>query len=89
MFGRVRVTDPAARQLIGSIALPCREVSFLTHVYELRKFDRRAFAAETEVGEALDGKVISYADQIEELMKIHLCHIQEARLAVENRTWKS
>jgi hypothetical protein len=87
MFGRIRVTVPAARRLIGSIAVPCREASFLTHIYELRKFDHRAFAAETEVGEAPEGKIISYADQIDELMKIHLCHIQEARSAGENHLW--
>ncbi|MGH7598903.1 MAG: hypothetical protein ACREOI_21315 [bacterium] len=87
MFGRIRVTDPAARRLIGSIAVPCREASFLTHFYELRKFDHRAFAAETEVGEAPDEKVISYADQIDELMKIHLCHLQGARPAGENHLW--
>jgi hypothetical protein len=87
MFGRIRVTVPAARRLIGSIAVPCREASFLTYVYELRKFDHRAFAAETEVGEAPDEKVISYADQIDELMKIHLCHIQEARPAGKNHPW--
>jgi hypothetical protein len=87
MFGRIRVTVPAARRLIGSIAMPCRGASFLTHFYELRKFDHRAFAAETEVGEAPDEKVISYADQIDELMKIHLRHIQQARLAGENHLW--
>lgn len=67
--------------------MPCREVSFLTHIYELRKFDHLAFAAETEIGEAPDKKVISYADQIDELMKIHLCHVQETRAAGENHAW--
>jgi hypothetical protein len=89
MFGRIKVIAPVARRLIGLIALPCRETSFLTYVYELTKFDRRVFAAETEVGEAPDERVISYADQIEELMQIHLCHIQEVQIAGEDRPWNS
>lgn len=81
MFGRKKFSPASVQRLIGLISLPCRNNLFVTHIYELRKFNDRSFAAETALGEAPDERVVSHADQLGDLIRIHLERIHETQFA--------
>jgi len=81
MFGRRKFSSAPAQRLIGLISLPCRNNLFVTRIYELREFNDRSFAAETSIGEEPNGRIVSHADQIGELIRVHLNRIQDAQLA--------
>jgi hypothetical protein len=80
MFNRKKMASPPAQRLIGLISLPYRNHLFATRIYELREFNDRSFAAETAIGEEPDGRIVSHADQLAELIKVHLSRIQDAQL---------
>jgi hypothetical protein len=81
MFAHKKNSSPPAQRLIGLISLPCRNHLFATRIYELREYNDRSFAAETSIGEEPDGRIVSRADQIGELIRVHLSRIQDAQLA--------
>lgn len=81
MFGRKKFPAPSVQRLIGLISLPCRNNLFVTRIYELRKFNDRSFAAETALGEASDERVVSHADQLGDLLRIHHDRIFEKHFA--------
>jgi len=81
MFGRKKSSPSPVQRLIGLISLPCRNNLFVTRIYELRKFNERSFAAETALGEAPDERVVSHADQLGDLIRIHLDRIYETQFA--------
>ena len=81
MFGRKKFSPSPVQRLIGLISLPCRNNLFVTRIYELREFNDRSFAAETALGEAPDDRVVSHADQLGDLIRIHLDRIYETQFA--------
>ena len=81
MFGRKKFSSSSAQRLIGLISLPYRNNLFVTRIYELREYSDRTFAAETSIDEAPDGRIVSYADQLGDLIRVHLARIQDAELA--------
>jgi hypothetical protein len=81
MFGRKKFSSSPAQRLIGLISLPCRNNLFVTRIYELREFNDRSFAAETALGEEPDGRIVSHADQLGDLIRVHLDRIYEMQLA--------
>jgi hypothetical protein len=81
MFGRKKISSAPAQRLIGLISLPYRNNLFVTRIYELKKFNDRSFAAETAIGEEPDGRIVSHADQLGDLIRVHLDRIQDAQLA--------
>jgi len=78
MFGRKKFSSSPVQRLIGMISLPCRNNLFVTRIYELRAFNARSFAAETTLGEE---PVVSHADQLGDLIRIHLDRIYETQFA--------
>ena len=78
MFGHKQNYSP---RLIGLISLPGRNSSFATRIYEQCQFNDRSFTAETSIGEEPDGRIVSHADQLGELMRVHLDRIYETQLA--------
>jgi hypothetical protein len=81
MFGRQKFFASSSQRLLGLISLPCRNNLFVTRIYELRKFNDRSFAAETSLGEEPEGHVVSHADQLGELIRVHLDRIYDTQLA--------
>jgi hypothetical protein len=80
MFNRKKTASTPAQRLIGLISLPYRNHLFATRIYELREFNDRSFAAETSIDEEQDGRIVSHADQIGELIRVHLSRLQDAQL---------
>jgi hypothetical protein len=80
MFGNKKFSSQPVRRLIGLISLPYRNNLFVTRIYELREFNDRSFTAETAVGEEPEGRIVSHADQLGELIRVHLTRIQDAQL---------
>lgn len=81
MFGRKKFSPSPVQRLIGLISLPCRNQLFVTRIYELRKLNARSFTAETALDEAPEERVVSHADQLSDLIRIHLDRIYETQFA--------
>ncbi|MCG3120766.1 MAG: hypothetical protein ALAOOOJD_03606 [bacterium] len=81
MFGYKKLSPSPVQRLIGLISLPCRNNLFVTRIYELREFNTRSFAAETALGEEPDDRVVSHADQLGDLIRIHLDRIYDTQFA--------
>jgi hypothetical protein len=81
MFGRKKFSSQPVQRLIGLISLPYRNNLFVTRIYELREFNDRCFAAETAIGDEPEERIISHADQIGDLIRVHLNRIKDAHLA--------
>jgi len=81
MFGRKKFSSSSAQRLIGLISLPYRNNLFVTRIYELHDYSDRSFAAETAIEKVPGGRIVSHADQLGELLKVHLSRIQDAELA--------
>lgn len=81
MFDHKKSPPSPVQRLIGLISLPCRNHLFVTRIYELREFNARTFAAETALGEEPDDRVVSHADQLGDLIHIHLDRIYDMQFA--------